>query len=293
MPLYLHCPVDVCECVTVPPWEKSSLFSLVSYIHCVYTNVQLSLRAAFYVWATLSSLPQFPKRAQKLCDALSYRVCFLLSLNFSNPFKVLLPWKETLELRVSLGHRQFLFSFACQTLTPSCKAGYDTCEIHCTGKKQLWFQKQNNLTPCHPLSTILEPAEACQQCLWGQVNRESGEETIGGAKPKGITCNIPSDTLKLRDLGHLVIWMHRSWKLLYLHQVVRNSLLLYARIWRKKGWGRMVAPPSSPGIPTREAVRAYLPKHSLVPSEAQGEAKGGETGKGEQYLLPASKTHLY
>lgn len=146
--IYLHHPVDcIWICVMVLLQARSLLFSLVSCIHCVNTNAWLSLSAAFYVWAPLSSLPQFPKRAQKLYDALSYRVCFLLSLNFSNPYKVLLPWKETLELRVSLGQRQFLFSFACKTLTPSFKAGYDTCEIHCTGKKQLWFQKQKDTTP--------------------------------------------------------------------------------------------------------------------------------------------------
>jgi len=59
--------------------------------------------------------------------------------------------------------------------------------------------KQPHPTPCHPLRPILKPVEACQQCLWGQVNRKSGEEAIGGAKPKGVTCVIPSHTLKLRD----------------------------------------------------------------------------------------------
>lgn len=55
----------------------------------------------------------------------------------------------------------------------------------------------------------------------------------------------------------------------------------------------MVAPPSSSGIATREAVRAYLPKHSLGLSEAQlAVRKGGESRKGEQHLLPASQTHL-
>lgn len=56
----------------------------------------------------------------------------------------------------------------------------------------------------------------------------------------------------------------------------------------------MVAPPSSPGILTGEAVRTYFSKHSLVPLEAKlAVRRDGETRKGEQYLLPASKTHLY
>jgi len=52
--------------------------------------------------------------------------------------------------------------------------------------------------------------------------------------------------------------------------------------------------PLSPQVFTpRETVRAYLPKHSLVPSETQlAVRKGEETRKGEQYLLPAGKVHL-
>lgn len=56
--------------------------------------------------------------------------------------------------------------------------------------------KQPHPTPCHLLITILEPAEACEQCLWGQVNRKSGQETTGGAKPEGFTCVIASHTVR-------------------------------------------------------------------------------------------------
>lgn len=56
--------------------------------------------------------------------------------------------------------------------------------------------------------------------------------------------------------------------------------------------GRIVALPPSPCILTREAARRLL-EGSTVPSDAWlAVRKGGETRKGEQYLLPASKTHL-
>lgn len=42
------------------------------------------------------------------------------------------------------------------------------------------------------------------------MNRKSGEETKGGANPKGITCVILPHIMKLRDLDHLVMWMHYS-----------------------------------------------------------------------------------
>lgn len=56
--------------------ERSLLFSFVSHVHCVYANMQLSLSTAFYVWALLSSLPQFPRTAQMLCDALKLQSIF-------------------------------------------------------------------------------------------------------------------------------------------------------------------------------------------------------------------------
>lgn len=59
-------------------------------------------------------------------------------------------------------------------------------------EKAILISKPNQSCPtlCQPLSTILKPAEASQQCLWGQVSIKRGEKTIGGAKLESVTLHL-------------------------------------------------------------------------------------------------------
>lgn len=61
--------------------------------------------------------------------------------------------------------------------------------------------KQFHPTLCPLLDTILKPAEASQQCLWGQMSIKRGEKTIEDAKLESVTCVLPSHTIETWRLG--------------------------------------------------------------------------------------------
>lgn len=102
------------------------------YPVCVYANVHLPLSSDFSVWVPLPSLPQFPKRAQELCDALSWRICvfffhrLILVTQIRSPFperKLLSSeflWGEAVSLLFSSPDRQGKAEWQ-----RSCEAGYD------------------------------------------------------------------------------------------------------------------------------------------------------------------------
>lgn len=123
---------------------------------------------------------------------LSVKECiFFYHLILATYVKSLFPERKLLNSEFFWGTDSFSSLLPSVTLTLYCKIWYGKSEISCTGKSNSDFKTKSILPhPVPPLSTILKPAEASQQCLWGQVSIKRGEKTIGGAKLESVTLHL-------------------------------------------------------------------------------------------------------